>query len=304
MMHRRTLLTAAAGAALLPAAAISTARAQAMPAELVIAAAPAENSSGTVDRYTPLANYIARQTGVKTTLRVASDYAAVIEGQKAGNIHIGYYGPGSYVRAHQQSNGNAVAFTTTRSKAGAVGYYAVGYVRADSPYKTIQDLKGRKLGLVDPNSTSGNFAPRFFLDKAGINPETFFSNVNFTGSHENAVIALMNGTVDIAMNWWNADGDSNFDRMVTKGMAKKSDVRIAWKSDLLAGSPYAMLASLPADLKKKIEDAFYNMHINDRALLDRIEDGQTEAFVKVSHADYLDTANMLKFIDALRRKSS
>ena len=304
MMHRRTLLTAAAGAALLPAAAISTARAQAMPAELVIAAAPAENSSGTVDRYTPLANYIARQTGVKTTLRVASDYAAVIEGQKAGNIHIGYYGPGSYVRAHQQSNGNAVAFTTTRSKAGAVGYYAVGYVRADSPYKSIQDLKGRKLGLVDPNSTSGNFAPRFFLDKAGINPETFFSNVNFTGSHENAVIALMNGTVDIAMNWWNADGDSNFDRMVTKGMAKKSDVRIAWKSDLLAGSPYAMLASLPADLKKKIEDAFYNMHINDRALLDRIEDGQTEAFVKVSHADYLDTANMLKFIDALRRKSS
>ena len=304
MMHRRTLLTAAAGAALLPAAAISTARAQAMPAELVIAAAPAENSSGTVDRYTPLANYIARQTGVKTTLRVASDYAAVIEGQKAGNIHIGYYGPGSYVRAHQQSNGNAVAFTTTRSKAGAVGYYAVGYVRADSPYKTIQDLKGRKLGLVDPNSTSGNFAPRFFLDKAGINPETFFSNVNFTGSHENAVIALMNGTVDIAMNWWNADGDSNFDRMVTKGMAKKSDVRIAWTSDLLAGSPYAMLASLPADLKKKIEDAFYNMHINDRALLDRIEDGQTEAFVKVSHADYLDTANMLKFIDALRRKSS
>ena len=304
MMHRRTLLTAAAGAALLPAAAISTARAQAMPAELVIAAAPADNSSGTVDRYTPLANYIARQTGVKTTLRVASDYAAVIEGQKAGNIHIGYYGPGSYVRAHQQSNGNAVAFTTTRSKAGAVGYYAVGYVRADSPYKSIQDLKGRKLGLVDPNSTSGNFAPRFFLDKAGINPDTFFSNVNFTGSHENAVIALMNGTVDIAMNWWNTDGDSNFDRMVSKGMAKKSDVRIAWKSDLLAGSPYAMLASLPADLKKKIEDAFYNMHINDRALLDRIEDGQTEAFVKVSHADYLDTANMLKFIDALRRKSS
>ena len=304
MMHRRTLLTAAAGAALLPAAAISTARAQAMPAELVIAAAPAENSSGTVDRYTPLANYIARQTGVKTTLRVASDYAAVIEGQKAGNIHIGYYGPGSYVRAHQQSNGNAVAFTTTRSKAGAVGYYAVGYVRADSPYKTIQDLKGRKLGLVDPNSTSGNFAPRFFLDKAGINPETFFSNVNFTGSHENAVIALMNGTVDIAMNWWNTDGDSNFDRMVSKGMAKKSDVRIAWKSDLLDGSPYAMLASLPADLKKKIEDAFYNMHINDKAMMDKMEDGQTEAYIKVTHADYLDTANMLKFIDALRRKSS
>lgn len=300
-MNRRSLLTAAA---ILPFALPGAARAQAMPAELVIAIVPAENSSGVVDRMTPLAAYLTQQTGIKTTLRVASDYAAVIEGQKAGNIHIGAYGPGSYVRAHQQSNGNAIAFTTTRSKAGAVGYYAVGYVRADSPYKTIQDLRGKKLGLVDPNSTSGNFAPRYFLDKAGISPETFFSNVAFTGSHENAVIAVLNGTVDIAMNWWNADGDSNFDRMVNKGMAKKADLRIAWKSDLLAGSPFAMLASLPAGLKKKIEDAFYNMHINDRAMMDKMEDGQTEAFVKVTHADYLDTANMLKYIDALRRKSS
>lgn len=302
MMNRRTLLAAAA---MLPAPLISrAARAQAMPTELVIAVVPSENSSGVIDRMTPLANYLARQTGIKTTLRVASDYAAVIEGQKAGNIHIGGYGPASYVRAYQQSKGNVLAFTTTKSKAGAIGYYSVGYVKADSPYKTLQDLKGRKLGLVDPNSTSGNFAPRFFMDKQGINPETFFSAVAFTGSHENAVIALLNGTVDMAMNWWNADGDSNFDRMVSKGMAKKSDVRIAWKSGLLAGSPFAYLASLPPELKKKIEDAFYNMHINDKAMMDAMENSQTEAWVKVTHADYLDTESMLKFVDVLRRKSS
>ncbi len=302
-MNRRTLLTVAAGA-VLTAAMPFAARAQAMPSELVFAVVPAENASGTVDRFTPLANYLTRQTGVKTILRVASDYAAVIEGQKAGNIHIGYYGPGSYVRANQQSNGNVQAFTTTKSKEGAVGYYAVGYVKADSPYKTIQDLKGKKLGLVDPNSTSGNFAPRYFLDKAGINPETFFSNVAFTGSHENAVIAVINGTVDIAMNWWNADGDSNFDRMVAKGMVKKSDVRIAWKSELLAGSPIAYLASLPAELKTKIEGAFYEMHLRDQEMLNRMENSQTSAWVKVSHQDYVDTEKMLKFIDALRRKSS
>jgi phosphonate transport system substrate-binding protein len=300
MMNRRILLSAAAGAALLPA----TARAQAMPRELVIAVVPSENSSGVIDRMTPLADYLAKQTGIKTVLRVASDYAAVIEGQKAGNIHIGGYGPASYVRAHQQSNGNVQAFTTTKSNAGAIGYYSVGYVRADSPYKSIEDLKGKKLGLVDPNSTSGNFAPRFFMDKQGINPETYFSAVAFTGSHENAVIALKNGTVDMAMNWWNADGDSNFDRMVSKGMVKKSDVRIAWKSGLLAGSPFAYLASLPADLKQKIEDAFYNMHVNAKPMMDKMENNQTAAWVKVTHADYLDTAAMLKFVDALRRKTS
>ena len=33
------------------------------------------------------------------TLRVANDYAAVIEGQRAGNIQIADYGPASYARA-------------------------------------------------------------------------------------------------------------------------------------------------------------------------------------------------------------
>jgi phosphonate transport system substrate-binding protein len=300
MLNRRTLFAAAAVAAILPGALA----AQTMPTELVVAVVPAENASGTVDRYGPLAEYLTRQTGIKTTLRVASDYAAVIEGQKAGNIHIGYYGPGSYFRAHQQSNGNVIAFTTNLTTTGATGYYAVGYVKADSPYKSIQDLKGKKLGLVDPNSTSGNFAPRFFMDKQGINPEQFFSAVTFTGSHENAVIALMNGTVDIAMNWWNAEGDSNFHRMVSKGMVKATDVRIAWKSELLAGSPFAYLNNMPADLKKKIETAFYEMHTRDKAMLDKMENGQTRAYVPVSHKDFEDTGKMLQFIDALRRKQS
>ena len=81
---------------------------------------------------------------------------------------------------------------------GTIGYYSVFYVRADSPYKSIEDLKGKNLGLVDPNSTSGNNVPRFLLNKQKIVPETFFSHVTYTGSHENAVLALSQKTVDVA----------------------------------------------------------------------------------------------------------
>ena len=299
-MLRRTLGAVAAVLALLPA----TAPAQTMPTELVVAIVPAENASGTVDRFSPLAEYIGRKTGIKTTLRVANDYAAVIEGQKAGSIHIGYYGPGSYVRAHQVSGGNTVAFATTETITGAVGYYSVAYVKADSPYKSLQDLKGKKLGLVDPNSTSGNFAPRYFMSKEGVDPEKFFSHVAFAGSHENAVIAVANGTVDAGMNWWNTPNDSNLTRMVNKGMVKQEDFRIVWKSELLPGSPYAYLNTLPADLRKKISDAFLNMHVEAKPLLDKMEDGKTARFVAVSHKDYLDMGEMLKFIDELRRKRS
>ena len=41
-----------------------------------------------------------RNSAFPVTLRIANDYAAVIEGQRDGNIQIAYYGPASYARAY------------------------------------------------------------------------------------------------------------------------------------------------------------------------------------------------------------
>ena len=142
--------------------------------ELVMAIVPAENASGVTERYAPFVEYLSKELGTKVTLRVANDYAAVIEGQRNGSIHLAGYGPASYARAIV--TGVAVEpFATTVNDDGTIGYYSVFYVKADSPYKTIDDLKGKNLGLVDPNSTSGNNVPRFALNKMKINPETFFA---------------------------------------------------------------------------------------------------------------------------------
>jgi phosphonate transport system substrate-binding protein len=93
-----------------------------------------------------------------------------------------------------------------------------------SPYKTLVDLKGKNLGLVDPNSTSGYNMPLYALDKRGTPAaDKYFSKVEITGSHENAVLALVQGTVDVCANWWNAMDDSNLTRMLTKYMVKNAD---------------------------------------------------------------------------------
>ena len=139
--------------------------------ELVFAVVPAENASGVTERYAPFVEYLSKELGTKVTLRVANDYAAVIEGQRNGNIQIAGYGPASYARA-VVTGVKVEPFATTVNNDGTIGYYSVFYVRADSPYKTIEDLKGKNLGLVDPNSTSGNNVPRFLLNKMKIVPET------------------------------------------------------------------------------------------------------------------------------------
>jgi phosphonate transport system substrate-binding protein len=271
--------------------------------ELVLGIIPAENASGVADRYAPFVEYLSKELGVKVTLRIANDYAAVIEGQRNGSIHIAGYGPASYARA-VVTGVKVEPFCTTVNDDGTVGYYSVFYVRADSPYKSIEDLKGKNLGLVDPNSTSGNNVPRFILNKQKIVPETYFSHVTYAGSHENAVIALQQKTVDVAANWWNSEDDSNLTRMVKKGLVKKEDFRIISKSDLIPNSPYAYLADLPPDAKAAIWKAFQEAPTKNKAAYDKLSDGKDKEFKQVDAKYYETVVELIKFVDSLRKQKS
>ena len=300
MPNRRHLLASAIALTL----AGSTASAQSWKSqypELIFAKVPDENASGTSDRWTPFVQYLAKELGSKVTLRIANDYAAVVEGQRAGNIHIAMYGPASYARAYI-TGAKVEPFAIEVSGDGTKGYYSVLYVKADTPYKSIQDLKGKNLCLVDPNSTSGNNAPRFAMDKMGIDPENFFAKIVYSGSHENAVIGLGQGTCDAAFNWWNDEKESNLLRMERKGMAKAADFRIIFKSDLIVNSPVAYLATLPDDLKAAIKKAVLEVHAKDPAAFDKIYEGKQLPFVEVDHKAYEPVVEMVRFVDELRKK--
>ena len=307
-MITRRILIGMAGAAAFASSAAWAEDWKAKYPELVFAVVPAENASGVLDRWTPFCNYLSKQLGTKVTLRIANDYAAVIEGQRSGNIHIAYYGPASFARA-LITGVKSEAFAIDVNTDGSKGYYSVFYVLAKSPYQTIEDVKGKNFGLVDPNSTSGNNMPRYKLNEMGINPETFFSKVQFTGSHENAVLALAQGTVDVAANWWNAPDDSNLTRMLNKHMLKnadgtemkKDDFRIILKSDLIINSPYAYLADLPDDLKAAIKKAFLDAAKNDPTDYARLSDGKNQPWQPVENKDYDATIKLVKFVDSLRK---
>jgi phosphonate transport system substrate-binding protein len=310
MIHRRSMLAGLASTVYAPAVMAQSWKSS-YP-ELVYAVMPAENASGVVNRFTPFAEYLSHTLGTKVTLRVANDYAAVIEGQRAGNIHVGYYGPASFSRA-RMTGVQTDAFVIDVNSDGTKGYYSVFYVRADSPYHDINELKGKNLGLVDPNSTSGYNMPLYTLSKLGIDDaNAYFSKVLVTGSHENAVIAVADKTVDVCANWWNADDDSNLTRMLNKGMLKnadgspmqREDFRIVLKSALIINSPTASLSSLPSDLKSAIRAAFLNAATANKAAFDRLSDGKNRPWQPVDNAAYDQTIKMVAFVDHLRRKAS
>lgn len=270
--------------------------------EIVFAAVPDENASGMAERYSSLMSYLSKELGVKVTLRIAQDYAAVIEGQKTDQIHIAQYGPASYARAHMVG-AKIEPFGMQVNADGGKGYHAVLYVKKDSAFQKIEDLKGKNLGLVDPNSTSGNNVPRFEMDKMGINPEQYFGKVVYAGSHENAVIALQQGTVDGAWNWWNDEQESNLLRMDRKGMVKAADFRIIYTSAKIVNSPVAYLSNLPDDLKKSIRDAMFAFDKKDPDGFKKLTDGKARIWEPTSHKDYEPIVELNKFVDSLKKKS-
>ena len=309
MFKRRTLLAGlAAGAASTTfTRAASPSWAEKYP-ELVFAVIPAENASGVTERFGPFMDYLTKQLGAKVTLRIANDYAAVIEGQRSGNIQIAYYGPASFSRA-LMTGVKTTAFVIDVNKDGSKGYHSVFYVMKDSPYKDLEELKSKNIGLVDPNSTSGYNMPLYTLSKRGIDAEKFFDKVLVTGSHENAVLALVQGTVQTCANWWNAPNDSNLTRMLEKGMIKPidgkpatvDDFRIVLKSPLIINSPYAYLDSLPDDLKAAIREAFMQAPEKAPQAFARLSDGKNRPWATVDNADYDDTIKMLRYVDRLRK---
>ena len=311
MLTRRHVLgTALAVAAASPFAARAADDWRRQYPEIVFAMIPEENASGVTDRYAPFMDYLTKELGTKVTLRVANDYAAIIEGQRAGNIHVAYYGPASFARA-LVTGVKTTAFAIDVNSDGSKGYYSVFYALADSPYRTIEDLKGKALGLVDPNSTSGYNMPLFTLNRMNIDPQTYFSNLLITGSHENAVIALAGGQVQACANWWNAPGDSNLSRMLNKGMLKKpdgtpmkeSDFRIVLKSALIINSPTAYLDTMPEDMKAAVRQAWFDTPAKAPQAFAKLSDGKNKPWAPVANADYDDTIKLIKFVDGLKKRS-
>jgi phosphonate transport system substrate-binding protein len=313
MINRRIILAGAAALALTASSAASAQDWKTKFPELTFAVVPAENASGVTERWTPFVTYLSNELGVKVNLRIANDYAAVIEGQRAGNIQIAAYGSASFARA-RLTGVKTDAFASDLNADGGTGYYSVFFVKANSAYKTVDDLKGKNLALVDPNSTSGNNVPRFELDKMGISDaDAYFGKVIFAGSHENAILALAQGTVEVAANQWTSDDDSTLAQMLHKGMLKnadgspmkKEDFRVIHKSAPIIGpSMYAYSSDLPDDLKAAIAKAFIESPTKDKAAFDKLSDGQKKGFHPAVTKDWDATIELIKFVDALRKKKA
>ncbi|PXY35931.1 phosphate/phosphite/phosphonate ABC transporter substrate-binding protein [Prauserella flavalba] len=217
---------------------------------LVFASIPSEESTSLQEAFQPVIDMLEQETGKQIEFQQATDYAAIIEGQRAGKIDIAQYGAFSYVLARNSGVETTAVASQVEEKGGEPGYQSYGIVNAASPVRDLAGFQGKKTCFVDPGSTSGYLYPTAGLINEGIDPESGITPV-MAGGHDASVLAVASGQCEVGFAM-----DSMVDtQLIQKGQLKQGDVRTVWRSEVIAGPPIAVSDELDPALRGKIARA-------------------------------------------------
>lgn len=136
------------------------------PDKLNMVFVPASEKGDNQD-YESLIAIIEKLAGIEINPIRVTDYNAAVEAMRAGRAHIAWYGGKTYIQAAEMAGAEAFA-AGVRKGDDTAGYFAYFVVPVDSPLKTLEDAKGKILGLNSIGSTSGDLIPQVELMKVGL----------------------------------------------------------------------------------------------------------------------------------------
>jgi phosphonate transport system substrate-binding protein len=143
----------------------------------------------------PLTTYLARRMGIRVDLRMGEPYRELPTLLREGSVDVALLPPLAYVQAREQLP--QIRPLATGVVSGNPTYLGHLYVKDDSRFRTLADLRGARVGYVAPASTSGFLFPRDLLRQKGYDPDAFFGSSVFLGSHPRVLQAVLAGEIDV-----------------------------------------------------------------------------------------------------------
>ncbi|MED5620305.1 putative selenate ABC transporter substrate-binding protein [Ideonella sp. BN130291] len=238
---------------LLLAAALSLAAlaASAQTAVLRVSAIPDEAPTELQRKFKPLGDYLQQETGLPVQFTPVTDYAAVVEGLATNKIDLAWLGGFTFVQAKLRTNGGVVPIV---QRAEDEKFTSRFIVPADSPVKSLADLKGKTFAFGSASSTSGHLMPRYFLMQAGIDPDKDFKAVAFSGAHDATVAFVAAGRAEAGV--LNA---SVWDKLNEAHNPNATKVKVLASTPPYYDYNWTVRPGLDAALTRKIADAFLKL---------------------------------------------
>ena len=253
-----------------------TAPAQALK-ELRISAIPDENPQELLRIYSPFADYLAKEVGVPVKFTPVVDYAATVEGLAANKLDMVWYGGLTSVQAARRAKG-ATRVIMRKEDAEFKSYFIT---RKDTGIRSLTDLKGKTFSFGSVSSTSGHLMPRYFLLKAGINPEKDFSKFSFSGAHDATAAWVEAGRVDA--------GALNFlvwDKLVETKKVDTEKVGIFYTTPPYVDYVWTVRGGLAKDIVEKISKAFLKLDYSNPEHKKLLDLHRTKGYIRAKDEDW------------------
>jgi phosphonate transport system substrate-binding protein len=260
-----------------------------------------ETAVDTLKSQKKFVEYASKELGVKVNLFTAAEYAGIVNGLAAGQVHVGWLGASSYASTYMDCK-CVEPIAGAQNLQGGMGYNSVLIVKSGSPYKKYEDLKGKTVARNDPHSTSGYLIPTVAWAEKGTPIDKYF-NSPLSGGHQQTIMGVLNGTFDAGFTWTTlGDGFGAIRKMVDKGLLKRKDIRVIWTSALVPTPPVTIHKDLPLAMKADLIKLFLRLEERNPAMAEAVAQGKSLGLQRVYHEDYEAVIKAKEWVKAQRKK--
>jgi phosphonate transport system substrate-binding protein len=209
-------------------------------------------------RFAPLGAYLERKLGRKIVVSHVNTFDFV-EMARRGEFDVLQANGYIYINVREKIGATLLA-REVKSDTGKDTRGLV-VVRADSPVRSLADLKGKRMVFGPVFSPGGYLTQYYTMLQAGLDPEKTLGKYSFlpgAWQHEKVVYSILYGAVDAG-----AVKAGDIERMEAEGKVRKSDFRVIVSSEPVPNCTFFALPHVDPTTAGKVREALLRLSPQD-----------------------------------------
>jgi len=200
-----------------------------------------------------------------------SNYESQVEGQFSGHYHVAWNSPLAWIEADRLARTRGRQARALAMRDTDCDLTSVVVVRADSPLKSLSELRGKRVATGAADSPQAYLIPLLHLAEAGLEPERDFEVRRFDllvgkhgdhiGGEREAARALVAGDADAACMI-----DGNHLLFAREGVLPSGSSRVLYQTPAYDHCNFTVLDGAPIRLVDRFVELLFAMSYEDPAV--------------------------------------
>ncbi len=227
--------------------------AQSGQSKLLIGLIPEMNIFQQKLRFALLGEYLSEKTGLPVEFTILSRYGNIIDSFNNEKMDGAFFG--SFTGALAIQKLGVVPLARPVNLDNTSEYHGYLLVRKDSGIESVSDMRGKRMAFVEKATTAGYLFPLAFFREKGVKDiDRFFGEKFFTGSHDAAVIAVLDGEADVG-----AAKNTIYNRVKNDNPRVEKELTIIARSPSVPSNGLCVRNTLDPGLQKKLKQALLSL---------------------------------------------